>query len=140
MPRKSSKNDYLKRASKRAREAEKRIPFLVLLTCEETSVAEMMTELSDRPMARYAYEFPLNGKQAEFERNAKNMATHLYIHLEKMELSKEEKESWRFKIRMIKASNEELKIFCNKKADEIMPPQAMRKVVEKKEVKKIFQT
>lgn len=137
MPRKNLGRESQRK--KERREREKKIPFLVLLTCKDTSVSKVYEEIGDRAMIKYSYKFPLNGDMDEFERIAKNNASCLYVHFKhKIRLSEKERDSWRFKIRTIKASNLEMKIFYNDKSEGIIPPQAMGKIINEGEINKMF--
>jgi hypothetical protein len=139
MPSKIRAGEAKRREERRAREARKKIPWIIFLTCSNTELSEELDKLQDEKYWSEHYIFPLKKYLAEFEKHAKKLASHLYVHFEQnTELSDKEKENWQLKIRIIKASNPELQIFYNDKAREIIPRQVMGKVILKREIKGII--
>jgi hypothetical protein len=137
MPRKTLEKEQQRRVARREREARKKMPWLIFLTCEKTDISQEQSQLEGKKCWCNHFHFPLNGQAERFEKVAKDIASHLFVCFEKkIKLSSQEKEFWRFKIRTIKASNPELEIFFNENSRSIIPPQVMGKVIMKSEIHK----
>lgn len=139
MPRKIKTAEQAKRRQRRARESDKIMPWLIILACENTDFSQILDDLKDKRLWVECYNFPLNGGAREFEKVSKDIAQYLYIHFQKkINLSPEEKNYWELKIRHVRASNENLKIFGNDHASVILPPQAGVSILQKEEIKQIY--